>query len=125
MTMKPQTDFFGEVHISIPDNKVLENAANRLLTMYQANPNLFDGDSKGEIDRQIFAEVLWEDGLQRLISADKKAEYLKVFNAAPEAEVISRALRWLVSADYVRLSAKVLRSAEQMRQRIAGALHHA
>jgi hypothetical protein len=117
-----QTDLFNESHIRIPDNPILEKAANRLLAMYQENPNIFEGDSKGEIDRQVFAEVLWRDGLQRLIPADKKAEYLKVFNAAPEAEVISRALRYLVQQDYIRLKADVIRKAEGFRNRIAGAM---
>lgn len=119
---KTQTDLFQEPHIRIPDNPILERAANRLLTMYQENPNIFEGDSKGEIDRQVFAEILWRDGLQRLIPADKKAEYLKIFNNAPEAEVVSRALRYLVQQDLIRLKASVIQSAERFRARIAGAM---
>lgn len=117
--MTIQRDLMGEIHISIPDNKVLENAANRLLAMYQENPNLFDGFSKGEIDRKIFAEILWQDGLQLLIPTDKKGEYVKTMLAAPEGEVVTRAFRWLVQNDHIRLSAKVIKSAEQMRARIA------
>jgi hypothetical protein len=121
-SVRTQTDLFSETHIHIPDNQILENAANRLLSMYQENPAIFDGDSKGEIDRQVFGEILWRDGLQRLIPSDKKAEYLKIFNAAPEAEVVTRAFRYLVQKDYIRLKASVVQSAERFRARIAGAM---
>ena len=123
--MKTQEDLFGEPNITIPNNEVLSKACNRLLLMGKNNPNITDGESVGEIDRKIFAEVLWEDGLQNLIPSEKKSDFIKIMLKAPESEVITRARRYLTEHDYpnYRLSAKVIRKSEQMRNKIAGSLH--
>ena len=117
-----QTDLFDEPHIQIPGNEVLAKACNRLLLMYQQNQNLFDGDTMGEIDRKIFAEILWEDGVQTLVPADKKPEFIKIVGKCPEADVLTRARRFLQEKDMIRLSLKAVKSAEQFRSRIAGSV---
>ena len=116
---EPIQDLFGEQRIQIRDNSVLEKACNRLLLMNQQDPNLFRGDSMGEIDRKIFAEILWEDGVQKLIPSDKKAEFIEVVKKCPESDVLTRARRYLQEKDLVLVSSKAVQSAERFRARIA------
>ncbi len=120
--MTTQKDLFNEPHITIKDNQVLENAANRLLLMIQRNPELLNGDTIGEIDRKIYAEILWEDGVQNILPSDKKEEFVKVVSKAPESDVLTRARRYLAEADLIRLPSKAIQSAERFRSRIAGSL---
>jgi hypothetical protein len=122
--VKTQTDLFSETHIQVPNNIVLENACNRLLALYQERPDLFDGETRGEVDRKVFAEILWRDGLQRIIPSDKKEEYFKIFMKAPEGEVITRAIRHLFSEGLIPISRKLILAGERMRARIAGAMHN-
>lgn len=106
--------------IQIKGNPVLEKMANRLLEMYERNPDIFKGVNMGEITRQLYAEILWEDGLQHIIPSDKKSEFVNTIIKAPESEVINRALRHCVyTEDLIKLSASVIRSAEQYRSRIS------
>lgn len=115
-------DLFDEPHIQIKDNAVLEKAANRLLLMIQRNPELLDGDSMGEIDRRLYAEILWEDGIQHLIPSDKKADFIKVVTKTQESDVYTRARRFLAEKDLIRLPSKVIQSAERFRARISSAM---
>jgi hypothetical protein len=117
--IQTQTDLFSEPHIRIPNNEILENAANRLLALYHEDKELFDGETRGEVDRKVFAEILWRDGLQRIIPSDKKEEYLKIFMKAPEGEVITRAIRYLFSEELIPISRKLILAGERMRARIA------
>lgn len=105
--------------IQIKDNPVLEKMANRLLEMIERDPSLLNGLSVGEIDRRLYSEILWEDGLQRIIPSDKKAEFQNIVIKTQDSEVISRARRELLSLDVIRLSASVIKQAEQYRSRIS------
>ncbi len=120
--MKEQTDMFGEPHISIPDNPTLEKAANRILLMVQRDPTLLDGDTTGVVDRRIYAEVLWEDGLQQFIPSDKKDDFIHIVQKCTEADVLSRARRELLQRDLIRVSAKAVQSSERFRSRISKAM---
>lgn len=121
--MQEQKDLFNEPHITIKDNVVLEKACNRLLLMYQRDASLFDGDSMGQITRRLYAEILWEDGLQKLIPNDKKGEYVTAMLKMPESDVITRALRYCTNTiDAIRLPARAIQEAERMRARIAGSM---
>ncbi len=120
--MNTQTDLFSEPHIQIKDNQVLERACNRLLLMCQQHPELLNGNSVGEIDRRIYAEILWEDGIHHLIPSDKKTEFINVVQRTQESDVYSRGRRWLAEKDLIRLPAKAVQDAERMRSRISGAL---
>ena len=113
------TDLFGEQRISIRGNNVLSEACNRLLAMYQRSPELFEGNEVGEINRRLYGEILWEDGAQNLIPADKKQEFIELVIKTQEADVFSRALRSLVyDLNLIKLSAEAVRRAEQMRNRL-------
>ncbi len=90
--------------------------------MVQNNPELLDGDSMGEIDRRLYAEILWQDGFQNLISLDRKEIFIKAVMKVQESDVFSRARRELLSRDLIRVSSKAIQSGERFRARIAGAM---
>ncbi len=117
-----QTDLLGEPHIQIKDNIVLEKACNRLLLLCQRNPQLLDGHSMGEIDRRLYAEILWEDGIQHLVPSDKKQEFVSVVIKTQESDVFTRARRYLLEKTLITLPAKIIVEAERTRARIAGAM---
>ena len=108
--------------IIIKDNPVLEKMANRLLEMVERDPTLLNGISMAEVDRKIYANILWEDGLQGIIPADKKQEFMSIVIKTQDSEVVSRARRELLSRDLIRLSASVIKDAERYRARISGAM---
>lgn len=120
--MSQQNDLFGELHVRIKDNSVLEKAANRILLMVQRDPTLLDGDTIGAVDRRIFAEVIWEDVFQNLISPDKKSVFIKAILQCPESDVFTRARRFLQNSDKIRLSAKAVQSGERFRAKISSAM---
>ena len=108
--------------VQIKDNPVLEKMANRLLEMIELEPNLLNGVSMAEIDRHLYGEILWRDGVQRLIPYEKKNEFLNIVIKTQDSEIVSRARRELLSRDLIRLSASVIKSAEQYRGRISRAM---
>lgn len=127
----PKTDMFGnvtggqlahDVPVRIPDNPVLERACNRLLDMIRKNPSLIDGDSMGQIDRRLYAEVAWEDRFAKLVAPERKDTFIQAMMGLPEPEVFTRARRELLSRDRIRVSSKAVKSGEQHRARIAGAM---
>jgi hypothetical protein len=114
-----QKDFFGEPHIEIDKNKILANACNRLLLMYERNKSLFAGGEVGKINRRLYGEILWEDGLQHLIPPDKKEEFINIVIRTQESDVYSRALRTLVyDLKLIPLDPDAIRNAERMRARL-------
>ena len=122
MAESPQSDMFGEEHIYIKDNEVLARACTRLLDMTKRHPELLKGTSVAEIDRKIFASILWEDGVQHLIPSDKKEEFFKVITKTQDGEVWGRARRYLLEHDHIRLASSVIKKAEIMRSKISGAM---
>jgi hypothetical protein len=119
-----QTDLFGEERevVKIKDNGVLEKACNRLLQMTKYDPELLNGNTMGEIDRRIFAEILWEDCFQNLIKPERKQIFIDAMLKAPEQDVYTRARRELLSRDLIRVSSEAIKSGERYRARIAGAM---
>ncbi len=116
------TDLFGKPRIQIRDNAVLERAANRLFIMCQKTPELLDGDSMGQIDRRIYAEILWEDAFKELIKPDRKQVFIDAVMKVQESDVYTRARRYLLEHDIIRLKPSVIKKAEQMRSMIEGAM---
>ncbi len=116
------TDMFGEPHTEIKDNPILEKACNRLLLMYQKDKSLFDGDTMGEIDHRIYAEILWEDGFQKLISPDKKQIFINAIMKVQESDIFTRARRELLSRDLIRVSSRAIQNAERHRARISSSM---
>ena len=118
-----QQSFFvqPEEQISIKGNETLAKACNRILLMIEHDENITKGDTFGIIDRRIFAEALWEDGLHRLISSDKKQEFLSIIAKCTEPEVLSRARRELVSRNLITVSSQAIVNGERMRSKIAQA----
>jgi hypothetical protein len=108
--------------VQITGNETLANACNRLLLMVERDPTLLNGDSFGQIDRRIFGEILWEDGLNQLIPSDKKQEFLNTIQKCPESDVFTRARRELLARDLIRVNSKAIKSAEQFRSRIASSM---
>jgi hypothetical protein len=117
-----QVDLFGEKRVLIPDNPKLANICSHILELYSRNPHLLDGKSIGEINRKVHLEIMLDNGLLPVIQSgnvDKFKEWYgdKKLNPDTEEEC-ARALRFLVSKDYIRLPAEVIRESEQMRQHI-------
>jgi hypothetical protein len=117
-----QTDLFEEPHIQIKDNPILEKAVNRLLLMIQRDSTLLDGDSMAEIDRTIYANVLLEDGAQKMILPDKREEFIKLIIKSQDGEIYGRARRYILEHDLKRVKASAVKSAEQFRSRIASGM---
>jgi len=108
--------------VTIRGNPTLERACNRLLAMIRADKTIIDGTSMAIIDKKIFAELVWQDCFQSLISADKKPVFLAAMLRAPEQDVFTRARRELLSRDIIRVSSKAVKSGEQYRNRISRAM---
>ena len=118
-----QQDLFGAKRfVELHDNPTLQKMAERVYAMYEADKTISNGDSVGQIDRKICALVWLDDGLNNLIHSDQKEEFLKIMAKASEAEVITRARRWLTEKNYLPLPAPVIRKSEQQRMRISGAM---
>ena len=108
--------------VRIMGNAVLERACNRLLGMIERNPLLLNGQSMADIDRRLYAECLWEDGMHRIIPSDKKEDFVNIVVKTQDSEVFSRARRYLLEHDLARVSAAAVKSGEQFRARISGAM---
>lgn len=121
-----QHDLFNEPHefpsVQIKDNQILERACNRVLIMTKNDPHLLDGDSMGEIDHRLYAEILWQDCFQNLIAPQRKHVFIAVMLRSPDAEVYTRARRELLSRDLIRVSSKAVQSGERFRAKITGAM---
>lgn len=117
-------DLFGEEReqVRIKDNKVLERACNRLLDLYHHYSELFDGNTMAEIDRKIYAELLWQDCFQTLIKPEKKGIFVSAMLKAPEWDIYTRARRELLSKGNIKVSARAVIDAERHRARISGAM---
>lgn len=129
--MTTQHDLFGQPAqyvnesrpmMKIPGNETLEKACTLLLGLIRETPELIDGDTIAEVDRKIYAEVLWNACFKDIVAQDKKWMFTKAMMKAPDAELYSRARRELQSRDYIRLSSKAVKSGEQFRARISGAM---
>ena len=116
-------DLFGAQRIVISGNPKLEGIANHILELYQRNPHILDGDSIGEINRQVHLSVMLDNGLLPVLQSGStdnfKAWYLDKKKNPDTEEECARALRYLVERDYLRLPKKAIEEAERHRQRIA------
>lgn len=113
---------FGEKHIKIDGNPLLESIANHILDLVERKPAVQDGDTMAHIDRHLALELWYDEGLGRFIPEDKRAEFEAWFcspKSCPDYEAITRARRYLQSMDLFRPSAKAVIDAERHRQRIA------
>ena len=114
-------DLFNEKRITIAGNDYLANIATHILRLTDADPSLLTGDTIGEIDRKVTL-AMWEDsGLTPLVFAGGREAFRNwyVNSKVNREEEINRALRYLISKDFVRVPSKAIQSAEQHRQRIA------
>ena len=112
---------FGEQHIKIDGNPLLEGIANHILDIVQRNPQVQDGDTMAHIDRHLALQIWYDEGLGRFIPEDKRQEFEDWFcspKTCPDYEAITRARRYLQKQDLFRPSAKAVLDAERHRQRI-------
>ena len=116
-----QSDLFGETRIHIEGNPLLESVANHILDLVKRDPALLDGDTVGRVDRQIMCALWADDGIREFIPADKW-EAFKAWATNPkrmiDPEAISRARRYLLEKDFIRVSSAAIKDAEFQRQRI-------
>jgi hypothetical protein len=125
--MEQQVDLFGEKRISIPDNPTLEKVATMILNLSDHYPEMFDGNTIGEVDRKI-REIVWlENGLYTILTSDEKgADKVRAWekwNANPQqcvdSETLTRARRHLVEKGLVRLKASAIKQGERERSRLS------
>ena len=119
MTM---TNLFNEQVIKIPGNPLLEGIANHILELVKENTTLLDGDSVGEIDRKLTLAIWFSEGLGQFIPEDRREAFTNWFinpKNCPDDGAISRARRYLVERDLIRLPQKAIQNAERHRQRIS------
>lgn len=116
------TDLFGETRITIKENPLLEGLANHILALVKARPELLDGHKVGEIDRKLMLAIWFDEGLNQILTPQLKdafTEWALNEKSCPNPEAISRARRYLVERDYIRLPKQAIEDAERHRQRIA------
>jgi hypothetical protein len=122
--MNEQPSFFGDDTqiVRIPSNELLARICNHILELVKRNPDLLDGDKVGEIDRKLMLEIWQEEGLNRILNPEqweKFSEWAMNPKTCPDPEAISRARRYLLEKDMIRISSTAIKQAEQHRQRIA------
>lgn len=113
---------FGEQHIKIDGNPLLEGIANHILDIVQREPVVQDGDTMAYIDRHLALKLWYDEGLRRFIPEDLRPEFEEWFcspKTCPDYEAITRARRYLQDKDLFRPSAKAVVNAERHRQRIS------
>ena len=115
-------DMFGGPHIIINENPLLAGIANHILELVKEYPELIDGLTVGEIDRKLTLAIWFSEGLNRILTDEQKEQFTTwAMNpkTCPDPEAISRARRYLVEKDYIRLPKQAIETAERHRQRIA------
>lgn len=120
--MTTQTDLFGKQRVHIEGNPKLEGIANRILELIGQNPALLEGDKVGIIDRKITLALWYSEGLGRFIPEDRReafADWFSDLRNCPDEEAISRARRYLVERDLIRLPQKAILNAEIQRRNIS------
>lgn len=122
--MQHQVDLFGNKRISIPDNPTLEKVAEMILNLSEHYPEMFDGDTIGQVDRKI-REIVWlENGLYAVLRSDgDRVREFEKWNADPQRcvdpDLLTRARRHLVERGLVRLSKKAIVDGERHRARLS------
>lgn len=123
--MDKQKDLFGEqvYSIQIEGNPLLAGVCRHILDLVSRKPELLDGETVGEIERKLFISIWLDNGLRDLIpNTDQRlavTKWMQDPRKCIDPDVVSRARRYLVERDKIRLPAKAIQSAEQHRQRIA------
>ena len=79
MDNTPATDFFGDEHISIPNNDYLAKICDHILAIKKRVPNLISGNSVGEIDDKVTLAVWFDEGLGNFIPENKREDFTKWF----------------------------------------------
>jgi len=116
-------DMFGdEKRITISENPLLAGIANHILQLVKESPELTDGASVGEIDRKLTLAIWFSEGLNRILTNEQREDFTTwAMNpkTCPDPGAVSRARRYLVEHDYIRLPKQAIEAAERHRQRIA------
>ncbi len=115
-------NLFNEPQIHIDGNPLLEGVCNHILELVQRQPELLNGKTVGEIDRQLTLAIWADNGAKPIVQSgdwQKFSEWVMNPKACIDAETTGRARRYLLEKDLIRLSQSVIQAAEQHRQRIA------
>jgi hypothetical protein len=111
-------DLFNEKRIVIPDNPTLARVATQVLSLVDRDKDLIAGNDRGLIDKKIVRAVWESDGLNK----DNYREFL-ISDKMTSADTITRAVRYLVSEDQIRLSAGAVRDGANQASRLTKAFH--
>ncbi len=106
-----------ETNVQIEGNYLLENTANRIVALTKQFPNLLAGNTMQEIDRKLLLAIWHESGLKDYLGSwDSFSEWVKS-DKFVDQDTVTRARRFLLQHDKIRVSAMAVRDAEQKRQR--------
>lgn len=113
---------FGENHIKIEDNPLLEGIANHILDLVAHDQNLIKGKTVGEINNKLM-RAIWEDeGVSQVLTKEQLDQFFTWYDKSKSRigyDGISRALRYLVhDLGVINLPAEAILDAERHRQRI-------
>ncbi len=114
-------DLFGDKHITIKGDSYLTAIAQHIYDLIQLNPNLINGDSTNQINRQIHLALMFDSGLMAVLKSGDKEQFSEWYlsRKCPTEEETARAVRALVEADHIRLAKSVITKSEQFKARIA------
>ncbi len=116
------SNLFGEPRIRIEGNPLLEGVCNHILELVQRNPELLNGKTVGEIDRQLTLAIWVDNGAKLIVQSgdwQKFSEWVMNQKVCIDAETVGRSRRFLAERDYIRLPQEAIKNAEGHRQRIA------
>ena len=122
-----QLDLFGEKRVSIPDNPTLQKIAELILRLYKNYPDMFEGNTISEVDREVRRIVWEENGLYAILKADgnglDRVKAFEKWNADShqciDPDLLSRARRELVSQGIVKLKASAVKEGLRHQQRLS------
>ncbi len=118
---------YDEPRVKIEDNPLLQTTCNHLLDLTKRFPNLLDGKTVGEIDRKIMLAIWMENGVTKIVrngSVEDFIAWAKKPKLCISEELVSRARRYLLEHDMIRINASAIQEAERHRLRIAKSVKH-
>jgi|SRR5450759_4810989 len=108
------TDLFNEKTIIIKDNPTLARVATHLLALIERDKTLLDGDDRGMIDKKCVLAYWISDGL----NGENFKEFL-TSEKMVSGDTITRAVRYLASEDFIRLSSKAVKDGQNQAARLS------
>lgn len=119
--MPTNNTLFGERTVSIPDNPTLATQCNHILRLVDADKSLLDGVKMGAIYRKIVWAVWMDNGLKGAFQEgfESLQDFLFDTKKAASYDTVTRAIRWLIEKDYIRVSSAAMKESFNQEKRLA------